>query len=267
MKVSPVERALHDRTRLAFAAAAAAGLPGRFIVSDEDGLFGALTTAAELGFLNSVSGTTDDTVGGLPSLLARFAAAGAPAPSLKILEPSVAVAEAARHLGYVLISVSPVAATGLPSSFGPGRGRDELRPSPIRVTETQPGAPDHERFFAVLAEGYAAQGAVNAFIAAEHRSAGLRRFLAWRHGHPVGAAAFSSHGGTIVLGGAATIPAARGTGVQSALLRHRLTIATQEGYTDAVATAGPDTPSARNLARAGFVILARQRWERPITSA
>ena len=54
------------------------------------------------------------------------------------------------------------------------------------------------------------------------------------------------------LGGAATLPAQRGTGLQTALVRHRLRMAAEMGCTFAAATALPDGQSARNLERLGF---------------
>ena len=54
------------------------------------------------------------------------------------------------------------------------------------------------------------------------------------------------------LGGAATLPAQRGTGLQTALVRHRLRMAAELGCTFAAATALPDGQSARNLERLGF---------------
>jgi hypothetical protein len=75
------ERCLHDRSGAAFAAAAEAGLPGRFRVFEQDGLLALLTTSPALGFLNSVSGLTSESLGALPGVLAVFAAAGAPLPN------------------------------------------------------------------------------------------------------------------------------------------------------------------------------------------
>lgn len=54
------------------------------------------------------------------------------------------------------------------------------------------------------------------------------------------------------LGGAATLSAHRGRGLQSALVARRLRLATEHGCTFAAATALPDGQSARNLERLGF---------------
>jgi GNAT superfamily N-acetyltransferase len=70
-------------------------------------------------------------------------------------------------------------------------------------------------------------------------------------------AAISIHGQVAVLGGAATLPEARGRGAQALLLRTRLAIAIEVGCTLATATAAAGSTSLRNLARAGFVIHER----------
>ena len=56
------ERALHCRTALACAAAADAGLPGRFRTWEQEGLMMALATDPALGFLCTVTGISPTTV-------------------------------------------------------------------------------------------------------------------------------------------------------------------------------------------------------------
>jgi GNAT superfamily N-acetyltransferase len=60
------------------------------------------------------------------------------------------------------------------------------------------------------------------------------------------------------LGGAATLPALRGKGLQQALVEQRLRLAADEGCDIAAATALPDGQSARNLRRFGFDLLYTQ---------
>lgn len=115
----------------------------------------------------------------------------------------------------------------------------------------------------LLLAGYGVTGAVAAFIAAEHRRPEVRGFLALADGEPVAAAAMTLHDGVAVLGGAATLPAHRGRGAQSRLLRHRLAVAARAGTTLAVATAVPGSASAANLVRAGFTVHRRRAWVRP----
>lgn len=63
------QRALHDRTRSAFAAARASGIDGHFHVSTSPGLLVALTTAPGLGFLNTVTVLDSAALGELPRTL------------------------------------------------------------------------------------------------------------------------------------------------------------------------------------------------------
>lgn len=119
---------------------------------------------------------------------------------------------------------------------------------------------DGADFVPALIDGYGVHGAVAAFIAAEHRTDAVRRFLALDGGVAVGAAAMTVHDGVAVFGGASTPLAQRGRGIQSLLLRHRLRVAADLGCTGAVATAVPDSVSSANLARAGFAVHRRPVW-------
>lgn len=71
-------------------------------------------------------------------------------------------------------------------------------------------------------------------------------------GRAVGGANVLVHGRAASLGGTATLPDARGHGVQSALLAARLRLARASGCDLAVVTADPGGVSARNVERAGF---------------
>jgi GNAT superfamily N-acetyltransferase len=93
---------------------------------------------------------------------------------------------------------------------------------------------------------------------ARHAMAEGRDFIARIDGRPVGCASLESVDGVAWLGGAATLPAARGRGVQAALLRHRLELASADGSELAAATALPRGQSARNLQRAGLAVAYAQ---------
>jgi hypothetical protein len=244
------EQGLHDRGRLAFATAAAAGLGGEFSAFGHQGLLVLLTTAPGLGLLNLVTGVTPGTIGALPGVTGLFAAAGVPSWSL-IGPPTGLGAELAR-LGLEPCPPRPV---GL-LSLSP---RPDPPPRSLRVTETS--TPQETALFLdTLSAGYHEEGELGRFLRTEHSAPGLRRFLAWDGGQPVAAAAFSVHGTVAVIGGAATLPQARGRGAQTALLHHRLAQAAQAGARTAAATAAPGSASARNLARAGFSVLNRTGW-------
>lgn len=84
---------------------------------------------------------------------------------------------------------------------------------------------------------------------------GFRRYLAWVDGTPVGAASLRIDGTLAQVCGAGTLPAARGRGVQKALLRQRLQEARQAGCDLAVVTTAPGSRSQENVMRRGFALL------------
>jgi hypothetical protein len=68
------------------------------------------------------------------------------------------------------------------------------------------------------------------------------------------------HGDVAVVGGASTLPQRRGEGGQSALLRHRISVATKAGCDLLVATAQPNSVSGANLRKAGYRTVRRTAW-------
>lgn len=81
---------------------------------------------------------------------------------------------------------------------------------------------------------------------------GLTALLARVDGEPAGAASVLIQGTAAVLGGAATRPGHRRSGIQSALIAERVELARASGCDLAVVTADPGSTSARNAERAGF---------------
>ncbi len=86
-------------------------------------------------------------------------------------------------------------------------------------------------------------------------AAGFQRFIARRGGEIAGGASFRIEDGVAQLSGAATVPAHRRHGVQSALLRHRLIEAARAGCDIAVVTTQPGSKSQENVQKAGFDVL------------
>lgn len=81
------------------------------------------------------------------------------------------------------------------------------------------------------------------------------RFTLVRHagsGRPLGCASLTIREGVATLGGMSTLPDARGQGVQTTLIRHRLRIAAASGCDLATSSAAPRGVSERNLLRHGF---------------
>lgn len=84
---------------------------------------------------------------------------------------------------------------------------------------------------------------------------GFRRYLARLDGEPVGVGNMRIDGDLAQVAGAGTLPAARGRGVQKALLARRLADARAAGATLAVVTTSPGTRSQQNVMRRGFILL------------
>lgn len=83
----------------------------------------------------------------------------------------------------------------------------------------------------------------------------FERFYAKRDGVVAGGASLRLDHGIAQLAGAATLPAHRRHGVQTALLRHRLREAATRGCDIAVVTTQPGSKSSENVQRFGFAIL------------
>jgi GNAT superfamily N-acetyltransferase len=102
------------------------------------------------------------------------------------------------------------------------------------------------------------------FMAADRVAAGTTQLLALLDGRPVGCGSLTvvRDGGLATgwLGAAATVPAARGRGVQTALVRHRLRLAAEAGCDLVGVTASVGTTSARVLQRCGFVLCRSSGW-------
>ena len=84
---------------------------------------------------------------------------------------------------------------------------------------------------------------------------GASRLLARLDGEVAGGASLFMHEHTALLCGAATLPASRRRGVQSALLQARLTRAREAGCDMAVVTTQPGSKSQENVQRAGFELI------------
>ena len=84
---------------------------------------------------------------------------------------------------------------------------------------------------------------------------GVVRLLARLDGHVAGGASLYVREGVALLCGAATLPAHRQRGVQSALLGARLALARAEGCDLAVVTTQPGSKSQQNVQRLGFDLL------------
>ena len=122
----------------------------------------------------------------------------------------------------------------------------------LDVLVTGFGAPDtqgvasHEAFDRAVLERV-----IGDFAAAE----GVLLFLARCGGEPAGGGAMRVHGNVAQLCGAATLPAFRRRGVQTALLQQRLAVAAERGAGLCVMTTQPGSKSMQNAYRQGFSLL------------
>jgi ribosomal protein S18 acetylase RimI-like enzyme len=95
---------------------------------------------------------------------------------------------------------------------------------------------------------------------------GWQHYLAWAGKEPVALGVLFVHGQIGALEGAATLPAFRGRGAQSALMARRIVDAAALGCRWLVTETGEDTPdhpnpSYRNMLRAGFqLVYHRPNW-------
>jgi len=108
------------------------------------------------------------------------------------------------------------------------------------------GPPSHETFDRSALERVFADTIV---------APGFERYLAWRDNDVAGGASLRMHDGIAQLCGAATLPAHRRQGVQSALLHYRLALAATRGCDLAVVTTQPGSKSQQNVQRFGFALL------------
>src|SRR6266487_1520654 len=225
---------------------------------------GGVATFAEDGSpFNKVAGLG---FGGVPSAAAlddiegAFAACGAPVriELAHLADPALGAFLTER--GYRLVSFENVlglALEGEPERVTPPgvevrpSGDDEFEPwldvvaAAVAHPDSQ-GVPQHEEFPREVIVR-----AMRDFTA----GAGVMRYVAVRDGVIAGGASFRITEGVAQLTGAATAPAHRRRGVQTALLSARLADAAAAGCDIAVITTQPASKSQQNAQRRGFDLL------------
>ena len=188
-----------------------------------------------------------------------FAAFGSPVQIelAHLADPAIGAVLAGR--GYRLESFENVLGRALTG------GSERVMPSGVEVRPS--GEEEFETWLDVVAEGSVhpdTQGVPwheefsrEAIIGAERDSAaaGDMRYAALRDGVIVGGATMRISEGVAQLTGAATVPAHRRRGVQTALLSARLADAAAAGCDVAVITTQPGSKSQQNAQRQGFDLL------------
>lgn len=244
------------------AAAAIAARPGADVFTRElaggfacfTGPGSPLNKLAGLGF----SGPLDAVE--LALVEAEFARRGAPlqVELSSLAEPSLFPLLCGR--GYVLQGFENVLGLRLPAEAPPGAHGDvEIAPSgdaelPLWLnvvvsgfaSPDLQGVPSHESIPRDVLERVMGDMA---------GAAGFLRYVARRNGVPAGGAGLRVFEGVAQLCGAATLPAHRRHGVQSALLARRLADASQVGCDVATVTTQPGSKSQQNVQRLGFDLL------------
>jgi hypothetical protein len=100
-----------------------------------------------------------------------------------------------------------------------------------------------------------AREALEPVVGDMRRNTSLEKYLGRIDGVAAGGGALQVSGTVAILCGAATLPAFRRRGVQSALLAERLQLASARGCEIAVVTTEPGSKSQANVQRAGFALL------------
>lgn len=243
-----IRAAMRDRMEMMLAAAREHHLPGSFESWRANDMYATRASEPGLRFLCNLSVTG--------SLSAEDLRAAIDDPRWGGIAPTIVFQEAPGQSIDDLLGDAGYTGRGWrPMAVRPLDGDDEGEAASHGSLEVLP-VPDSdlEEFLSVLLAGYGEHGVVGRFIEAGHRAKPILRFGAWSEGRMIAAAGMTLHGDVASLGGASTLPEARGKGAQSLMLRHRLQIARQAGCAWAVATAGYGTQSARNMERAGFLL-------------
>ncbi|MEV0251402.1 GNAT family N-acetyltransferase [Nocardia sp. NPDC050712] len=227
-------------------------------------LAGGVAACVEPGSpLNKVAGLGFD---GVPStaelgdLEKRYAAAATPVQVelAHLADPSLA--ELLTERGYRLVNFENVLGLSLSA------GIDAVTPAGVEVRPSDDA--EFDLWLDLVADGFAhpdTQGVASHeefprdIIATAMRdltaAGGVQRYVATRDGQVAGGASLRLSDGIAQLTGAATAPAHRRHGVQSALLSARLAIAVDAGCDIAVITTQPGSKSQQNAQRRGFALL------------
>jgi ribosomal protein S18 acetylase RimI-like enzyme len=225
---------------------------------------GGVASFAEAGSpLNKVAGLG---FGGLPSVAGleeverAFAEHGEPVrvELANLADPAIGALLTER--GYRLDSFENV--------LGLDLGTPPERVAPPGVAVRPSPEEEFDSWLDVVAEGFAHQDTQGVAVHEEYprevianavrdlvSAAGVQRYLALRNGIAAGGASMRLADGVAQLTGAATAPAHRRRGVQTAMLSARLGDAAAAGCDVAVITTAPGSKSQQNAQRRGFELL------------
>jgi GNAT superfamily N-acetyltransferase len=253
-----IERAEVDLIRAVNDAAGRRGAPS-FLIPVAGGV---ASFADEGSPYNKVAGWGFDGVPGLDELDAiegAFAARGAPTQVELAHLADPAIGELLTARGYRLESFENVLGRSLdrcdpwvsPSDIEVRLSPDDEFDDWLRVVADAAAHPDSEG----LARHEEFPRAIYEQAQRDAAHAGVRRYSAWRAGSLAGGAELRLVGDIAQFAGAATAPAHRRHGIQSAFLSRRLADAVAEGCDVAVIVVQPGSKSQQNAQRSGFHLL------------
>jgi hypothetical protein len=253
-----VETVITDKIDDDFARAAADGALGA-----ATSRFGH-TTATRLGALAAhpsytrARGFNSDDITHLPAICGFFTDVGA-SPLIEVWAGHASAA-LGQHLARAGFYAAEVNATLRATVCGSSLPAPDTGPE---IHELGAGD-DDSVYLETLFDGYGLSPGTaspqRAMMAIEHRSPRLRRYLAYVDDQPAAAAALYTTPQAAYFAGAATIPAMRNRGCQTALIQRRLRDATAG---QVVVTTAFGSSSQANLQRLGFAIEhTRTLWRR-----
>ena len=176
----------------------------------------------------------------------------------------LSIVEVFRKRGYSLLEFSNVLARRLTHEDAEAACDGAVRVRHPESHEARVWAETVARGF--FPEGELPPGMVDLFITSLHSATGTF-FLAEMDGEIIGGGVLTMHEGVASCGGASTLPAFRGRGAQTALLKARLRYAAEKGCDLAMVTTMPGTTSQRNAERQGFrVVYTRSKLQLPVAS-
>jgi GNAT superfamily N-acetyltransferase len=161
--------------------------------------------------------------------------------------------------GYVLESHEHVLGRALPAGLAPERHdlqvlRSSEHERPLWIDTVIEGFAHPDEQGVASGESYPRE-LIEATLGDMGGCSGLVHYLAWRHGSVAGGASVRIDEAVAILCGAATLPAHRRRGVQTALLLARLDDAGRAGCELAVVTTQPGSKSQENVQKQGFALL------------
>ena len=197
---------------------------------------------------------------GLAGVERAFTERGAPVQAEVAVLGDPSVCALLTRRGYVLENFENVLGLRLPAGNLPATG------AAIAVSVADEA--DQEAWLDVIVAGFASpdeQGVpsheefsrevMDRTVGDMATASGFARYLAYRDGVVAGCASLRVCDGVAQLCGAATAPAHRRRGVQTALLAARLADAARQGCDIAVVTTQPGSKSQQNVQRQGFELL------------